>query len=72
MTTYDPESDQRWLGARCRDALRMAEAWASNRHLRVLWQERAADYRATLVDRMRRRHGWTLAEIVAGTREARS
>jgi len=50
------------------NALRMARTYAGNRHLRVVYQERAADYRATLVDIMRRRAGWTLAEIVAGRR----
>ena len=38
------------------------------RKIRIIQQERAADYRETLMDRMRRRQGWTLAERVAGAR----
>lgn len=53
-----------------KNALRMAKAYSSPamRSMRIVWQERAADYRETLVDRMRRRQGWSLAEIVAGKR----
>lgn len=60
-----------WLKRGLRQALSMARAYstADRRHLRVIWQERAADYRETLIDHMRRRAGWTLAERVAGKRE---
>lgn len=44
-----------WLYTACRSAVRMARGHASSRHQRVLWQERAADYRE-------QRQGWTLAE----------
>lgn len=57
-----------WYMASARKALRMAQAYRGTRHLRVLWQERAADYRCCMVDRMRARQGWTLAERCAGVR----
>jgi hypothetical protein len=48
------------LSRGCRNALNMARAYQNQPHLRVIWQERAADYRETLIDRMRRRQGWSL------------
>ena len=43
-------------------------AFNQQRKIRILQQEQAADYRETLIDRMRWRQGWTLAERVAGSR----
>jgi len=43
-------------------------AFNQQRKIRILMQERAADYREVLIDRMRWRQGWTLAERVAGSR----
>jgi hypothetical protein len=60
--------DQVFYQRRAREALRMARAYASNQRLRVIYQERAADYRECLCYHMRRRQGWTLAQIVAGRR----
>lgn len=57
-----------WLYTACRTALRMARAHRGERRTRVWWQERAADYRETIVDKLRQRAGWTLAERVAGRR----
>jgi hypothetical protein len=34
--------------------------------MRVIWQERAADYRETLIDAIRREAGWTLSERLIG------
>jgi hypothetical protein len=59
-----------WLYVSCRNAIRMAKAYRSQdmRHMRIVWQERAADYRETIIDKMRQRAGWSLAERVAGKR----
>ncbi len=56
--------------AKMRDALRMARAYSGNRHMRVIWQERAADYRETVIDAIRREQGWTLRERLVGKRAA--
>ena len=55
-----------WYASKMREALRMARAYAGNRHMRVIWQERAADYRETLIDAIRREAGWTLSERLIG------
>lgn len=57
-----------WLYSACRNALHMARAYRGDRRVRVVYQERAADYRETIVDKLRQRAGWTLAERVAGRR----
>ena len=60
--------DHTFYQRRARESLRMAQAYRGNQRLRVIYQERAADYRECLVYHMRRRQGWTLAQIVAGRR----
>jgi hypothetical protein len=55
-----------WYASKMREALRMARAYTGNRHMRVIWQERAADYRETLIDAIRREAGWTLSERLIG------
>jgi len=60
-----------WLYASCRKAVQMARAYPNDQRLRVLWQERAADYRETIVDKMRQRQGWSLAERCLGARAPR-
>ncbi|MES2989418.1 MAG: hypothetical protein V4808_16090 [Pseudomonadota bacterium] len=62
-------TDHGWYVTNARKALDMARAYRSTPHMRVIWQERAADYRECLVYGMRRRQGWTLPEIIAGKRE---
>lgn len=57
-----------WLYASCRNALHMARAYRTDRRMRALWLERAADYRETIIDGMRGRLGWSLAERIAGKR----
>ena len=57
-----------WFYSSCRNALTMARAYRTQRHMRVLWQERAADYRECIVDKMRQRLGWTLTERTLGKR----
>jgi hypothetical protein len=66
MVTYEISDHAHAISARM--ALRMAMAYVTERRMRIIWQERAADYRECLVDRMRARQGWTLAERVAGNR----
>ncbi len=56
-----------------RQALRMARGYSgaempSRQPYAIMWRERVADYRETLIDQMRRRQGWTLAERLAGRR----
>lgn len=53
-----------------RNALRMARAFTHFRKMRIIWQERAADYRECLIDEKRRQQGWTLAERIANQRIA--
>ena len=57
-----------WLYASYRSALHMARAYQGDRRLRVLFQERAADYRETIVDKLRQRQGWSLSERILGKR----
>jgi hypothetical protein len=61
------ESD-RYFKERMRGAIRMSRGCGDNRRLRTLWQQRVADYRELLIDRMRRRQGWSLAARVAAWR----
>ncbi len=66
MTTNTP--DDRYLATQLRGAVRMVRDYRHNPTMRRAWLERVADYRECLIDRMRRRQGWTLAERVAGGR----
>jgi hypothetical protein len=68
--TYNAE-DQRYFHQQARHCLRMARsclgAEPRNRpRYSIVWRERAADYRETLIDQMRRRQGWTLKERISG------
>ena len=67
--TYN-SADAYFFHVRARDALHIARAYSNNPRLRLAWQQRAADYRETLIDQMRRRQGWTLAERLANHRAA--
>ena len=66
MINYDLPAP--WLYASARKALHMARSYRSIPHMRALWQARAADYRETIIDKMRQRQGWTLAERCSGKR----
>jgi len=57
--------------AKGREMLRMARAYPRGSKMRVIYEERAADHRECVIDRMRKAAGWTLAERVAGNRLAR-
>ena len=60
-------TDRSWYQQSAINALRMARAYSNNQRMRVIWQERAADYRECIVYGMRRRQGWTLAQCVAAS-----
>ncbi len=62
------QSDQQYYHHSARKAVSMVRAYRQDRHMRLIWLERAADYRECLVYGMRRRQGWTLLETIAGRR----
>ena len=66
MTTCT-NPDASWYHARARHALRMARAYRG-RKMQIIYQDIAADSRECILDGMRTRQGWTLAERVAGHR----
>lgn len=75
MTDSYNTADCEYFHREARTALRMARSYRgaepSNRQpYAIMWRERVADYREALVDQMRRRQGWTLAERIAGRRTA--
>jgi hypothetical protein len=72
IDTYNP-ADCEFFKQSMKQALRMARSFrgAERRNRQpyaIMWRERVADYREVLIDQMRRRQGWTLAQRIAGQR----